>query len=175
MDIFCEQIVQKKKTIVEKLTVALIWLGGWLIAMMLILVGLTYVPRFFMLLVMAAVGAIYGAVKLSSKLNIEYEYSVTNGILDVDKIINRSSRKRLLSAEIKTFDKFEEFSPQKRDHSPSQYDSVVAAVADANGTDTIYAAMYRHPVKGRIMLVFQPGEKVLTTIQNSLPRHLQNR
>jgi hypothetical protein len=175
MDIFCEQIVQKKKTTFEKLTVALIWLGGWMIAMLLILVGLTYVPRFFMLLVLAAIGAIYGAMKLSSRLNIEYEYSVTNGVLDVDKIINRSDRKRLLSAEISAFDKFEEFVPEKRDHSATQYDSVVTAVADPGGQDGIYVAVYRHPVKGRILLVFQPGERVLSTILKALPRHMQIR
>ena len=36
--------------------------------------------------------------------NIEYEYAVTNGDLDIDIIINQSKRKRLFSASCKEFE-----------------------------------------------------------------------
>ena len=174
MDIFCEQIVKKRKTGFEKLTVALIWVGGWFLCMGLILLGLNF-PSFFMLAVLAAVGAIYCTFKLSARLNLEYEYSVTNGSLDIDKIINRSDRKRLISVEINTFDRFEVFNAGSSEYDSKRYDQVVVAVADPTLEDELYAAVLRHPVKGRLLLVFQPGEKVLAAVRRALPRQLQMR
>ncbi len=174
MDIFCEQIVKKKKSTAEVLTVALIWVAGWILAMLLIWVGLA-LQTFFPLCVLAAVGVAYGAFKLSSRFNLEYEYSVTNGTLDVDKIINRSDRKRMVSAEIATFDRFEIFRPDSNELDPKRYDKVIVAIADPAGQDAVYAAVLRHPVQGRMLILFQPGEKVLTTVQKSLPRTMQAR
>ena len=175
MDIFCEQIVKKKKNTAEKLTVGLIWLGGWVLCMLLIFLGLYIFPGYFMLALLAAGFVVYFSMKLAFKLNLEYEYCVTNGLLDVDKIINRSDRKRLLSVEVNTFDRFEEFNPQKPENDPKRFDLVVNAVADPDGEDAIYAATIRHPVKGRILLMFQPNEKVLDTVKQALPRTLQTR
>ncbi len=172
MDIFCEQIVKKKKTTFEKLTVGLIWVGGWFLCMALIFLGLTVLPQFFYLMVLAGGLVVYFSVKLAFKLNLEYEYCITNGVLDIDKIINRSDRKRMISVEIKTFDRFEEFDPSKPENDPQKFDSVVSAVSDPAGEDAIYAAVVRHPVKGRILIVFQPNEKVLNTVKQALPRTL---
>ncbi len=174
MDIFCEQIVKKKKTTFEKLTVALIWLAGWFLAVIFIFFGLGH-ANFFMISLLMAAGALFGAIKLSARLNLEYEFSVTNGTLDVDKIINRSDRKRMLSAELAELDRFEEFDPQKPEYDRSRYDLVVVAVADPAGEEGIYAATLRHPVKGKVLLILQPGQKVLEGIQKCLPRNLQFR
>ncbi len=174
MDIFCEQIVKKKKTTTEWLMVLGLWLFGWLIAMLVIwfaLLSTVYLPLAFL----GAIGVIYGAMKLSAKFNVEYEYAVTNGLLDVDKIINRSDRKRLISVEINTFDTFQEVTNPINGNELKNYDKVVVAVADPAAEDKIYSATFRHPVKGRVMVVFQPSEKVLTTVQKSLPRNLQAR
>ncbi len=176
MDIFCEQIVKKKKTTFEKLTVALIWLGGWLISMMLIFFGMTQLGgRLFPMSLLAAGFVVYGVFKLSGRLNLEYEYSVTNGVLDIDKIINRSSRKRLVSADVATFDRFELFDADRPEYDAKRYDQTVVAVADPMGQDAIYAATFRHPAKGKVLIVFQPGEKVLKNVMGALPRHMQTR
>lgn len=174
MDIFCEQIVKKKKTTYEKLTVALIWVGGWFLCMGIVLLGLNF-PSFFMLALLAAAGVVYGAFKLASRMNLEYEYSVTNGSLDIDKIINRSDRKRMVSVDVETFDRFEPFDAEKIDYDAKRYDKVVVAVADPMGEDPLYAAVLRHPAQGRMLIVFQPGEKVLEAVQRALPRNLQPR
>ncbi len=172
MDIFCEQIVKKKKSTNECLLVGLIWLAGWLIAMMLCWLGLN-LQSFFPLCILGAAGVAFGAFKLASRFNLEYEYSVTNGVLDVDKIINRSDRKRMVSAEIASFDRFAVYHSGSAEFDTKRYDKVVVAIADPNGHDQVYAAVLRHPVHGRMLILFQPGEKVLTTVQKSLPRTLR--
>ncbi|MBR4868651.1 MAG: hypothetical protein IKU10_05805 [Clostridia bacterium] len=176
MDIFCEQIVKKKKSTFEKLTVLLIWVAGWFVCMGLVFLGLTFASgRFFMPMLLLAGGVVFGVFKLSSRLNLEFEYSVTNGVLDIDKIINRSDRKRMISVEIKSFDRFEVYDDEKMLAEKDKFDLTVAAVADPQGEDEIYVAVFRHPVKGRVRVVFQPGKKVLDTVTNALPRNLQPR
>ena len=175
MDIFHEQIIKKKKTTAEKLTVGMIWLGGWVLCMLLVWLGLSVVPGFLLLLFLGAVGVVWGAIKLAARLNLEYEYCVTNGTLDIDTIVNRNSRKRMISAEVEDFDSFEPFDPQKTD--PKRYDRTVIAVGDVNGPLPLYAATLRHPVKGRMLIVFQPDERVLGAVNACLNRtvKLQNR
>lgn len=176
MDIFCEQIVKKKKTTFEKLTVLLIWVAGWFLCMGLVFLGLVLMGgRFFMPALLLAAGVVFGVFKLSSRFNLEYEYSVTNGVLDVDKIINRSDRKRMISAEIATFDRFEVYNDEKAMTEQNNFDLTVTAVADSQGEDEIYVAVFRHPVKGRVRVIFQPGQKVLDTVIAALPRHMQPR
>ncbi len=174
MDIFCEQIVKKKKSTFEKLTVLLIWLAGWFVCVGLVLLGLSF-PAYFMLALLAAAGVVFGVFKLTSRFNLEYEYSVTNGVLDVDKIINRSDRKRMISATINTFDRFEVYDDARMISEKDRYDLTVTAVADPQGEDELYVAAFRHPVKGRVRIVFQPNQKVLDTVIAALPRHLQPR
>jgi hypothetical protein len=176
MDIFCEQIVKKKKSTTEILTVLLIWIAGWILCAALVLAGLTLLSgRFFMPSLLLSAGVVYGVLKLTARFNLEYEYSVTNGVLDVDKIINRSDRKLMISAQISQFDRFEEWDAQKAAHDQTHYDLTITAVADPNGEDAVYVAVTRHPVKGRVRIIFQPGEKVLTTVRQALPRELRTR
>ena len=90
MDTFFEQIVSIKKS---GKTIALflsVWVFAILLCLFLLLSGL--VGPLTPILV---VGIGYGAWWLTAKLNIEYEYIITNGTMDVDKIINKSSRQRI--------------------------------------------------------------------------------
>ena len=171
MDIFHEQIIKKKKTVAEKLTVVLIWGGGWAICMALIWLGLTVAAAYLPLLFLAAAGVVWGAIKLAARLNLEYEYCVTNGTLDIDTIINRNSRKRLISVEVSELDTFESFDPQKID--TKRFDKTVFAVGDVNSDLPLYCATLRHPVKGRVLIVFQPDERVLAAVKTSLNRTLR--
>ena len=79
MDTFFEQIVAKKKGAPE-----------WLIIIGTILAGLLVLGFVFLFansfLVIALVGVGYGAWWLITTQNVEYEYCVTNGDIDIDKI-----------------------------------------------------------------------------------------
>ena len=52
------------------------------------------------------VAVIYGAIFLMKKTNIEYEYILTNSILDIDAIYSKSSRKRMESIDFKNIEAF---------------------------------------------------------------------
>lgn len=76
MDTFVEQIVVKKKGGKEWAIIAGILVAALILAALALLLG----P--FALLLIAGIG--YGAYWLITSQNIEYEYSVTNGDIDID-------------------------------------------------------------------------------------------
>ena len=84
MDVFFEQIIPIKKTGKTIVLFLGIWVLAALISALVFLFLVSFSPIFIF-------GIGYGAYYLSSKLNVEYEYIITNGILDIDKIINKSS------------------------------------------------------------------------------------
>ena len=92
MDVFVEQMVVKKKTGKDLARTAACALGG-AVALFLIVSFLGQYLGFLTFLIVAGVFYLLYQVVIGS--NIEYEYSFTNGAMDVDKIIAASRRKRM--------------------------------------------------------------------------------
>ena len=164
MDIFFEQIIKKKKTLTDLAALAVIYLGGLPIGALIFFLIIKYMPNFFLFGIMLAVLVFYGAIKLGTFFNIEYEYSVTNGAFDIDKIINKSSRKHLISTTVDSFETFSRYDEKKL--SGKTFDQKIFAVADEQGE--LYCATLRHPKMGRVLVVFQPDERILEMVVNFL-------
>ncbi len=94
MDVFKEQLLKIKKSPAEYLLIAVIFIVAVLACTLLFLMSGQY--PFFILLIVAV---FYGTAKLLSMFSIEYEYIVTNTVIDVDKIMSKSTRKRIISFE----------------------------------------------------------------------------
>ena len=106
MDTFVEQIVAKRKGGKEY---AIIF--GSLIAALLILAALWlfllfFIGIFFVLLLTAGIGWLLWY--LITMQNVEFEYSVTNGDIDIDQITAQRKRKRIVSV---SGEKIETFAP----------------------------------------------------------------
>ncbi len=95
MDVFIEHIVKHR---VEAKDI-IIMLGVAFLAMLITVVaGMFFVIpalRFFVLLII--VGAWYGAFWVVKSRYVEYEYIMTNSSVDIDKIMGKSRRKRVIS------------------------------------------------------------------------------
>lgn len=102
MDVFVEQIVAIKKTGKDFAA----YVGIVLLALILMLIGYIFLTSIF--IVVAAV-VMFGAYKLFLRLNIEYEYIITNGTMDIDKIIAKSSRKRMISFDVALIQRIEKY------------------------------------------------------------------
>ena len=94
MDIFCEYMVKRKKGAREIVITA-----GVIFAAILASILITVFLRQFAFIFIC--GAWYGAWWLIRRTDTEFEYILTSEILDIDKIMARSSRKRLLSINLK--------------------------------------------------------------------------
>ena len=96
MDSFQEQLVIIKNT--GKVTFLKILI--WVFAAVFSAIALFLTPNFPPSLLVCA-GILYLAHKSTSQFNIEYEYISTNGSVDIDKIINKTTRKNVISFECK--------------------------------------------------------------------------
>ena len=97
MDIFLEKII-KKKSDGKSIAISFLISFGAFVISILAFVFLSSFGLFIMC------GAIYGAWYLIKMQQIEYEYSLTNGELDVDIIRGMSKRKRVFSINCKEFE-----------------------------------------------------------------------
>ena len=95
MDTFLEKLVTKRRTFSDNLTTFGILMAGIILVLVSLSIQLLNQLGVGLLI---AVGVAYLTYRFISARNIEYEYIVTNGDLDIDKIISRRKRKRIFSA-----------------------------------------------------------------------------
>ena len=120
-----------------------------------------------MVLPLIAVGGVFGAWYLITSMNVEYEYILTNGEMDVDKIIARRRRKRMLTVNARKFESFGAYRAQ--DHVGKDYASRVYACTTANDPGNYYAVL-THATLGKTLLVFTPNDRVLEGLRSYIPR-----
>ena len=171
MDIFVEQIVKKEVSGKDWALRIIIGIAmGVLSAVGLFI--LLWIPFMSFLGLLLIAGVIWGGYRLITNTDCEYEYIVTNGEIDIDKIIAKRKRVRLLTAKASAFEAFGEY-----ENAPDTEDGVTtvsATGANESGEDTkIYYADFKHPSAGNVRLIFSPNEKVIDAITPFLPRQLK--
>ena len=157
MDTYSEQLVTKKKNQNDSMKKLIIFLTAIILCGFLV----------FALLAVAALAAvIFGAYKLISGFNIEYEYSITNGEIDIDKIIAKRKRVHMLTAEVKSFTAFGKYE--------SVNDSFSGTTVKADGADEeAFFAEFKSEDYGETRLIFSPDEKFMKCIKLYLPRNIK--
>lgn len=166
MDTFFEQIIGIKKN--GKSIVGV--LGIWFLALLLSLTVFLfsgYLGAFFVLII---AGIIYGAYKLSSLFNIEYEYIITNGSMDVDKIVNKSSRKRVLSFELPNVTRLEKYTPNILNN----INAKEVVFACNQNDDNAYLMVAEKDGGKASYLVFSPNDKIKSAIIKFVPKFISN-
>lgn len=163
MDIFVEQLVRKPsdgKTTALKILIAAGMVIITALCVMLMLIGFAFG-------IIVAAGALYGGFYLMTGLDTEYEYIITNGEMDIDKIIAKRKRKRLITAKASSFERFGKYS-----NAPQIGSDVTIVKADGISREEseTYFADFTHPSMGNVRLIFSPEEKVVDGLKPFLPR-----
>ena len=163
MDSFVEQLVVKPMTLADQAKKF-----GLIAATGILCLGLAYLSVMVMPLILLVVCAVaYGGYFLVTGMNVEYEYSVTNGELDVDKIIAKRKRKHMLTVRIAEFETFGL-------ESEAKFDNNITTFLVGDGDEArYYAADFQHEGMGLVRLVFSPNERILEAIRPSLKRGLR--
>lgn len=170
MDSYCEYMVRKKKSGRDAAMTILVILLALMVSYYVLGLGTAMIERGIpglpnlMFPLIALVW--WGAVKLIKRSNIEFEYSVTGSDLDVDKITNRKSRKRILNVSVRTF---EITAPLKGGMFTEEYDKLPSVDASSSLKDeNTYFSVYRKDgAKG--VLFYNPSEKMLDTLKKFRP------
>ncbi|MGN0620411.1 MAG: hypothetical protein ACI4I9_00965 [Porcipelethomonas sp.] len=165
MDTFSEQLVKKRKSQGDSMKKLIIIVSAVIICLFFAFMSLMYI-EFAVMVVIAFFAVGFGAYWLITGLNIEYEYSITNGEIDVDKIIAKRKRAHMLSVEVKNFTAFGTYESADDGFSGT---TVMAAGED----EEIYYADFNSEEYGETRLVFSPDEKFMKCIKLYLPRNLK--
>jgi len=165
MDVFIEKLVKKRKSTVDLLLIVLIIIG----TLGLSFLSFVYVPFLSTFLI---VGLIYLAYILITMMNVEYEYAVTNGDLDIDKIINQRKRKRMFSGNCK---EFEVVAPVKSRHYTRDIQSCNNVLNySSNSKDAeVWFISIRKEGKHTVIL-FEPNQQMIDNFRIFIPRKIFN-
>lgn len=170
MDIFNEQLVKRakkpKEYIIKIVAVLLLITIPLLCALLAIPLKLGYLiyVAFFLF-----VGGIYAVWYVFGQQKVEYEYSVSMGVLTVSKIIALRKRKKMCDVEVKDF---EILGKGAENIEGMRFAKEIIAAADPDNTKENYYAVYNSPAYGRTLLVFNPNEKILNAMKSNLKREL---
>ncbi|MBQ2746194.1 MAG: hypothetical protein IJF35_00555 [Clostridia bacterium] len=159
MDVFKEQLLKIKKSPAEYALMAVIFIVAVVVSVILFLMSGQY-PLFILFIV----AVFYGTGKLLSMFSIEYEYIVTNTVIDVDKIMSKSTRKRIISFEGKDILRTERVGA-----TPPVTDATEKFVCcNKDDSNAYWVLISKNGKKSLIMMA--PNEKMVEAIKLGSPK-----
>lgn len=166
MDVFMEKIIKKNKTTQDRVITALIVFA----ALILSFISLNLSKILGMLSTIISFGILYFAYILIKNRSVEFEYIVTNGEIDIDKIMSKSRRKRIFSANCKDFDIVAKVRSDKYTSEVKKIDNKIM-VATSMDVEGLYFFTLNYKGK-RTVVFFEPDEKMLTNFRTYIPRNV---
>lgn len=163
MDNYCEQLVEKRKTGADIARMVLVSLGLILGASACMFLSIYFGITF---LVIFAVGLLALGVWLVSGMNVEYEYIVTNNEMDIDKIIGRRKRKRMITVDLNKADDFGGYPPEE------DIDADTTVHATTGFEKNAHYLLVQHNDYGKVKVIFNPNEKLREAIAHEVPKAL---
>jgi len=164
MDTYSEQLVSRPSTGADKAKKLLISFAAILIASVLMFLSIIFAAYSLILLVFVVLG---GGVYIASNMDVEYEYIITNNEMDIDKIIGRRKRKRMVTLELSCAEAFAAYPP-------AEDISADVTVHATTGYEKNAAYMVvQHNTYGKVMLIFNPNQKTREAIMQEIPNQLR--
>ncbi len=103
---------------------------------------------------------------LISRLNVEYEYLYVNGDLDIDKIMNKSKRKRVFSANVENV---ELLAPVNSPRLDQFQNARVINLSSGSPDARLYALIVSHDGQ-TAKLIFEPNDTIIEGLFMLAPR-----
>lgn len=170
MDVFIEHRVVKKLSSADKGKMLLLGLAAVLLFILLFWLGLN-IQQVIPLCLIAEVGLVYGIWYVFSSFSVEYEYALTNGDLDVDKIIAKRKRKRLITINIRGCELCAPVHSEKykRELNNTNFRTKIDASSSPSSPHA-YFIVCQHPTYGLTRLIFEPDDRMLKACHTAAPR-----
>lgn len=160
MDIFFEQLVKIKRTPLN----SFLMLGSLFVTAALATLMFLYSNAYPILIVgIVAVG--YAEWKLLGYFYKEYEYINTNGAFDIDCIIGKSSRKRIISFDCEEIVRIGKYNPKNPPVTDASEKYICANL------DNAYFLLVKKGGR-KVLVVASLNEKMLESIKASVPRNM---
>jgi hypothetical protein len=167
-DTYIERIVKRKPDARQRLTRLGLVAGAFVLV---VAAGLIYQPLFPIVFALV----VFFGYKFYVRQSWEFEYAVTNGELDVDRIMGQAARKRVLTVDCRNFEVFLPMVPENAKEYESKTIVKTLDVASAANAEGRWFAVFHGKDGQRTMLIFEPDERMLGAINAALPRRIQKR
>lgn len=155
-DVFKEQLIKKEKNSKDNLIKIGVVAGA--IVLFLVLSAFSGNQVVNALFPFIFLGLLAGAYALFTIMNVEYEYIYTNGELDIDKITNKSRRKRIFSSDIRAIEIIAH--AEDKDHQ-REFGNVEKTLDCSSGKIKPNTYIARVPYEGKMLkLVIEPNEDI---------------
>ncbi len=160
MDFFNERIITKKKDYVDYLIILGTIVVSFIAAFLIISIA---GPIYFGigLALVAALG--YAGYIVITGRNIEYEYSLTSGDLEISKIISKRKRKRIFSGSCRQFEIIDKASSDRHNISANNVISKIRAVSSMSSEDAYF--FITHYNNNKVVVYFEPDSEILNIIR----------
>lgn len=163
-DIFVEEMVVRRKTTLN----LLLSVGIVLLALALVIAVWLFVPFIGSALMVIVLFAAYLGIKFQY---VEYEYSFTNGELDIDKIMAKRKRKRVVEIDHKSI---KVMAPYTQEYESETKDYKVTEVVDASSSKNAAGRWFFLYEKGDgscAFVVMQPSKR----LREAMGKYLRSR
>jgi len=164
MDNIAEQLVEKRRTGADVMKKILISAAALLLASFCMYIAI--VTAFYTLVIIAVI-ILGGGVWLLGNFNTEYEYILTNNEMDIDKIIGKRKRKRMITVDLSSAEEFAVYPPEHDVHA-----DVTVHAYTGSDTDSYYLIV-GHKDYGKVKVIFNPNQRMRDAITNELPNTLR--
>ena len=172
MDNFAEQLVKKNVTQSDKTRRTALLIVGILLTVTITGLAILQMGNFLISIFgfLLAVGCGYGTYAVYRNSFVEYEYTFTNGELDVDKIINQTKRTEMVIVEVRDFTDFGRY-----DENMKETEEMTVISASDGVLKHEYYADFDHAEYGSTRLIFAPDERIMENIKKFLPAKLRGK
>lgn len=164
MDNICEQLVAKARSGKDVAKIIAIMAGSVLLASVFMFTALAFGLT---VMILPSIGILALGIWLLSGVNIEYEYIITNNEMDIDKIIGRRKRKRMITVDISKATEFGAFP------CPGDVDADAVVHATSGTEKDAHYLLVEHSGYGRVKVIFNPNERTREAIVQELPNALR--
>lgn len=171
-DTYLEYIIKKAPEAKTSILKVLIIVGTVILSYvgMVLLTSSEALSQFSSFFLLVIAGIIYGAYRLVTSFNYEFEYIVTNGDLDVDKIIAKRERKRLVSmstADVEIMAPYDNM--YKHNYETGTFAQTINATSSkyAKNPWFIVADTKKY---GRVRVMWEPTERMIENMRSYMPR-----
>ena len=165
MDIFLEYMVKRQKDMHDHMAIFGIIAGACVLTVVLGFV-LTLLPsELFLLFFLVIIGIWFGVYILISRRNMEYEYTFTNGELDVDVVYAKKRRVHLLTVRAKEFNICAPVYDERYKDAyvrGKELKKTIQAVSSMSSRDIYFADFYLNGEHAR--LLFEPSRRMIEAI-----------
>ena len=172
MDNFAEQLVKKNETQSDKTRRIALLIVGILLTLTITALAVLQMGNFILSIIGFVLAVICGYGTYINYRNsfVEYEYTFTNGELDIDKIIAQTKRYEMVTVEVRQFTDF-----GKYDENMKETEEMTVVAASDNVLKHEYYADFTHEEYGSTRLIFSPDERMMENIRRFLPAKLKSK